>query len=101
MLFLIRCYETAMPHVVTEPCINCKNTVCVTVCPVNCFHEDERMLVIDPVECIDCGACVPECPTKAIFPAARVPAKWKSYIQLNAEKAKVLPLITQQKTPLS
>lgn len=51
-----------MPHVVTEPCLDCKNTVCVSVCPVNCFHEDHRMLVIDPDECIHCGACVPECP---------------------------------------
>lgn len=90
-----------MTHVVTEPCIGCKNTVCVTVCPANCFHEDKDMLVIDPVECIDCGACVPECPTKAIFPAARVPAKWKRFIALNAEMAKVLPMITEQKEPLS
>ncbi|MCZ7592387.1 MAG: ferredoxin family protein [Kiritimatiellae bacterium] len=90
-----------MSHVVTEPCIDCKNTMCVTVCPVNAFHEDERMLVIDPVECIDCGACVPECPTKAIFPMQRVPAQWKSYIKLNEEKAKVLPIITELKTPLS
>ena len=26
------------------------------------------MLFIDPEECIDCGACVPECPVEAIFP---------------------------------
>lgn len=89
-----------MPHVVTEPCLDCKNTVCVTVCPVNCFHEDERMLVIDPVECIDCGACVAECPTDAIYPAGRVPAAWRHYIRENAEKARVLPLITEQKKPL-
>ena len=89
-----------MTHVVTEPCINCKNTACVTVCPVNCFHEDDNILVIDPVECIDCGACVPECPTKAIFPAGRVPPQWKSFIKLNADRAKVLPLITEQKEPM-
>lgn len=75
--------------------------MCVTVCPVNCFHEDKDMLVIDPVECIDCGACVPECPTKAIFPAGRVPTKWKSFIKVNAEKARVLPLITKAKKPMS
>lgn len=57
------------------------------------------MLVIDPVECIDCGACVPECPTKAIFPAIRVPTKWRGYIRLNAERAAELPLITAQKKP--
>jgi len=90
-----------MTHVVTEPCIGCKNTVCVTVCPVNCFHEDKDLLVIDPVECIDCGACIPECPTDAIYPAGRVPAKWKSYIKLNADKALILPLITEQIEPLS
>ncbi len=90
-----------MPHVVTEPCVGCKNTVCVTVCPANCFHEDENMLVIDPVECIDCGACVPECPTHAIFPMVRVPAKWKSYIKLNAERAPLLPILTEKKEPLS
>lgn len=89
-----------MPHVVTEPCINCKNTVCVTVCPVNCFHEGESQLFIDPVECIDCGACVPECPAKAIFTLARVPPKWKHFVKLNAEQAAALPLITQQRKPL-
>lgn len=88
-----------MPHVVTEPCVGCKNTVCVSVCPANCFHEDKEMLVIDPVECIDCGACVPECPTKAIFSAIRVPAKWKDYIRLNAERSKTLPLITKPRIP--
>lgn len=86
-----------MPHVVTAPCIGCKNTVCVSVCPVNCFHEDRDLLVIDPDECIDCGACVPECPVKAIYPLASVPREWQSYIKLNAERSKVTPLITAQR----
>ncbi len=90
-----------MPHVVTEPCLGCKNTVCVTVCPMSCFHEDAERLWIDPVECIDCGACVPECPVQAIYPAHLVPAKWRHYIQLNAEKSAELPVITQQREPLS
>lgn len=89
-----------MPHVVTQPCVGCKNTVCVSVCPVNCFHEDTRMLVIDPDECIDCGACIPECPVQAIFPAIRVPPQWKYFIELNAENSKTLPVIIAQKTPL-
>ena len=55
-----------MTHVVTEACIKCKYTDCVAVCPVDCFHEGANMLVIDPVECIDCGACVDVCPTEAI-----------------------------------
>ena len=89
-----------MAHIVVEPCIDCKNTICVTVCPVDCFREDDRQLWIDPDECIDCGACVPECPVEAIFPMNDVPAKWLHYIQLNAEKAKTLPVILEQKEPL-
>ena len=57
------------------------------------------MLYIDPDECIDCGACVPECPTKAIMPARRVPSKWNSYIQLNATRSKETPLITEHRPP--
>ncbi|MDA1043995.1 MAG: 4Fe-4S binding protein [Verrucomicrobia bacterium] len=90
-----------MPHIVTEPCLGCKNTVCVTVCPVDCFHEDDRSLWIDPVECIDCGACVPECPVNAIFTEGQVPAKWRHFIKLNAEKSAELPVITEQREPLS
>ena len=45
-----------MTHVVVQPCVKCKYTDCVTVCPVDCFHEDAEMLVIDPEVCIDCGA---------------------------------------------
>ena len=33
-----------MAHIVAEPCIKCKYTDCVTVCPVDCFHEDAEML---------------------------------------------------------
>lgn len=46
-----------MAHVVAEPCINCKYTDCVAVCPVDCFHEGVNFLVIDPETCIDCGLC--------------------------------------------
>ena len=90
-----------MPSVICEPCIKCKNTNCVTVCPVNCIHEDAEMCVIDPDECIDCGACIPECPVQAIYADADVPEKWKNFIQLNADKAPSLPVITEKKEPLS
>ena len=89
-----------MAYVVTEPCIKCKYTDCVEVCPVDCFHEDELMLVIDPEECIDCAACIPTCPVDAIFWEEEVPEKWQDYIKLNAEKAKELPVIDQKKEPL-
>jgi ferredoxin len=45
------------------------------------------MLYIDPADCIDCEACVPECPVEAIFAEANVPAQWASFTQLNADKA--------------
>jgi ferredoxin len=52
-------------YIISEPCIDIKDKSCVDVCPVDCIHEFERMLIIDPEECIDCGACEPECPVVA------------------------------------
>lgn len=79
-----------MACVVCAPCRDCKYTDCVVVCPMDCFYQDEHMLYIDPVECIDCDACVPECPVEAIFGEAHVPSQWTSYVQLNAERVAVL-----------
>jgi ferredoxin len=64
-----------MPFIITDPCIETKDTACVDVCPVDCIHprKDEpefahtTMLFIHPEECIDCGACVPACPVAAIY----------------------------------
>jgi ferredoxin len=94
-----------MSCVVCEPCRDCKYTDCVVVCPVDCFYQDERMLYIDPLECIDCGACVSECPVKAIFADSDVPARWVQYVELNAERAaalKGLPgaNVTEKQEPL-
>ena len=74
-----------MPYIVCEPCVNVKDKACVEVCPVDCFYEDEKMLYIHPDECIDCGACEPECPVSAIFPEEDVPPQWKEYIALNKD----------------
>jgi ferredoxin len=89
-----------MPHVVAEPCVKCKYTDCVAVCPVDCFHEGVNFLVIDPNECIDCGMCVDVCPTGAIFPEDDLPEKWSEYVELNARFASEWPGIHQQKAPL-
>lgn len=89
-----------MAFVVTEPCIKCKYTDCVDVCPVACFHEGENMLVIDPEECIDCGVCVDECPVTAIFSEDEVPEKWSSFIELNKKYAAEWPMIEEGKEPL-
>jgi ferredoxin len=89
-----------MAHVVAEPCIKCKFTDCVAVCPVDCFHEGVNMLLIDPEECIDCGACVDECPVHAIFPEEDLPEKWREFTQINAEYASKFPVINATKDPL-
>ena len=75
--------NTTMTYIITEPCVDVKDRSCIDVCPVDCIHEVERMLVIDPDECIDCGACEPECPVEAIFPEDAVPDKWEPYIKIN------------------
>jgi NAD-dependent dihydropyrimidine dehydrogenase PreA subunit len=72
-----------MTYIITEPCIGTTDRSCVDVCPVDCIHEGPDQLFIDPEECIDCGACEPECPVEAIFPEDAVPQKWDSYIKLN------------------
>jgi NAD-dependent dihydropyrimidine dehydrogenase PreA subunit len=45
-----------MTYIIAEPCIDIKDLSCVDVCPVDCIHEFERILIIDPEECIDCFA---------------------------------------------
>ena len=90
-----------MPHIVAEPCVKCRYTDCVTVCPVDCFHEEAEMLLIDPEVCIDCGACIPECPVQAIYAEDDVPEKWKNYVEINKTKAASLPVITEKKEPLA
>ena len=81
-----------MAYVIAEPCIGTKDTACVDACPVDCIHPKkdepnhatEEMLYIDPVECIDCGACVPVCPVSACFALDDVPEKWTSFVPRNA-----------------
>ena len=89
-----------MAFVVTEPCFGCKYTDCVVVCPMECFHEGEQMLFIDPDRCIDCNACVSECPVEAIFYEDDVPEGQREFIQLNREMSLVCPQIVERKAPL-
>jgi ferredoxin len=70
---------------------------CVNVCPVDCFYEGENMLVIHPDECIDCGVCEPECPTKAIVPDTQ--PDLEDWLKLNAEYAAAWPNITVKRDP--
>ena len=88
-----------MTFVVTEPCIKCKLTDCVEVCPVDCFHEGANFLVIDPDECIDCALCVPECPVDAIVDEDEITDDQKEFLDLNAELSKKWPVINAKKDP--
>ena len=90
-----------MAYVVTEPCLNCKYTDCVVVCPCDCFREGDRMLFIDPDECIDCDACKPECPGEATFSEDPVPEHWQSNIPRNRAMAATCPGITERREPLA
>ena len=89
-----------MAYVVADPCIKCKYTDCVEVCPVNCFYQGANFLVIHPDECIDCGACEPVCSTKAIFPETQLPEKWKEDKTLNADFSSKWPNIAEKKAAL-
>jgi NAD-dependent dihydropyrimidine dehydrogenase PreA subunit/DNA-binding MarR family transcriptional regulator len=75
--------DAVVTYIIAEPCIDIKDKSCVDVCPVDCIHEFDRILVIDPEECIDCGACEPECPVEAIFPEDALPDKWNDFVEIN------------------
>ena len=81
-----------MTHVVTEACVMHKYQDCVAVCPVEAFREADNYLVIDPDECIDCAACVTECPVEAIFPDTDVPEDQDSWIERNEAESPDLPI---------
>ncbi|MDA0366725.1 MAG: ferredoxin family protein [Chloroflexi bacterium] len=75
-----------MTYIITQPCIDVTDQSCVDVCPVDCIHFEEgvdRLLYIDPDECIDCGACEPACPVSAIFAEDDVPEDQKLYDEIN------------------
>lgn len=69
-----------MTHVITSLCL--RDNGCSDVCPVECIQPGKTAewptYYIDATTCIDCGACVPECPFHAIFPEDEVPAAFKA-----------------------
>lgn len=95
-----------MSYIIGSPCVSTCDTACVNVCPVDCIHgpiEKEgmgqevagmskedlegKMLYIDPGTCIDCGACLPECPVEAIFESEEdaIEAGEEEYVHKNYE----------------
>ena len=81
-----------MPHVVTSACVDHKYQDCVAVCPVEAFREADNYLVIDPDECIDCAACIPECPVEAIFADTDLPEEEESWLEKNENESPDLPI---------
>ena len=79
-----------MAYVISEGCT--KDELCIEACPVDCIapksddprFEEETQLYVHPDDCIDCGACVPVCPTGSIMPLESVPPEMESYIETNA-----------------
>jgi ferredoxin len=76
-----------MTYIITSLCL--RDRGCIEVCPVECIvpgqtEEGWSIVYIDPDTCIDCGACIPECPYGAIFPEDEVPnqyiAKGEEYL---------------------
>ena len=74
-----------MPCVITDACVDIMDRTCVDLCPVDCIQQGERMLYINPDDCIDCGACEPVCPQNAIFLAESLPAPLSGYRAINAD----------------
>ena len=75
-----------MTYYITQPCIDTLDQSCVDVCPVDCIHFEEgvdKMLYIDPDECIDCGACEPACPVSAIFAEDDLPDDQAAFAEIN------------------
>ncbi len=74
-----------MTYVIAEPCVDVLDKACIEECPVDCIYEGDRMLYIQPDECVDCGACEPVCPVEAIFYEDDLPDKWRDYTQANVD----------------
>jgi NAD-dependent dihydropyrimidine dehydrogenase PreA subunit len=98
-----------MAYVISLKCIGTKDRSCVEVCPVDCFYNyknpklnkkygrpekdgDSGMLVINPDECINCGACETECPVEAIYEDSGMPEELKEFIQQNDDAIRELAL---------
>jgi len=92
-----------MTFIITDACEGVCDASCLKVCPVDCIYPpkgykviteadkekirlENEQLYINPDECIDCGACEPECPVEAILPEDEVPADQKQSILKNYQR---------------
>ena len=94
-----------MAYVITSKCVSEVYAACQQVCPADCMHfvpampagypsAGQPFMVVDPNECIDCGACLPECPIGAIVDS---PDKDQYWAQINANLG---PVYKGQKAPI-
>ncbi len=65
--------------------------------PADAFYEGPNFMVISPIDCIDCGLCVPECDAQAIFQEDELTEEQQVFIELNAELAEIWPNLTEVK----
>ena len=77
------CEGSKVTYVISLACVDVVDRAWVDVCPVDCIYEGERMLYIQPTECIDCAACEPVCPVMAIYYEDDVPADEVRFIGEN------------------
>jgi len=73
-----------MALVILSACVDIKDGICTTSCPVDCIYEGERMYYIHPTECIECGMCESICPVDAIRYDDEVPEGEEPYAEMNA-----------------
>ncbi len=87
-----------MAHVINEKCLGEVYAACVDVCPVECIHpgeyKGEKMMIIDPDVCIDCGVCLPECPIGAIVGSVDESPEWAVINKDLTPTFKVNPKVT-------
>ena len=91
-----------MTYVITQNC--CNDASCVPVCPVQCIRPrpgdpdftTAEQLYIDPVSCIDCGACLAECPVSAVEADYALPEHLSDYLDINAEYFVDNPIVDTQ-----
>ncbi|MBM9464071.1 FAD-dependent oxidoreductase [Aeromicrobium sp. YIM 150415] len=80
-----------MTYVITKNC--CSDASCVAVCPVQCIRPRPgdadfltvEQLYVDPVSCIDCGACADACPVDAALDATMLTPESSRYLEINAD----------------
>jgi len=69
-LFTVKNKCDEKSHLIADlaKCINCKDKVCLTVCPANVYswNDKDNILEIAFENCLECGACRIACEKRAI-----------------------------------